>query len=1075
MLFNKRLLKQKINKLDLTEIHNITSAKETLTKWQTALMQSDLDKTKETGVQGQFLIKIFEGVLGYRTQSEGGSEWNMFAEPKTDVDSREADGGLGFFSTSSNQTRVVIELKDAKTNLDAKQKGRKNDQSPVEQAFDYLSKFDGCKWAIVSNFKEIRLYSKERGQGFYESIDLLEIGNEEVLRKFLFLFSKENLINRDRDSVIDDLLKDSFVKEQDISKAFYKTYKETRNHLFNHLSSNNPNIDADILLEKAQKILDRVIFICFCEDLDLIPAGIFRKLLEAAKLSFAPSETKVWDQAKGLFHSIDKGNPPLNINKFNGGLFKGDQVLDNLVIKDEIILELLKLSEYDFDSDLNVNILGHIFEQSISDLEGMRSEITEEQTEKNGGKRKKDGIFYTPEYITRYIVEQAVGGWLMDRKRELGFESLPELTDKDFKSIKTRKGTYKGNNSIEKHRKFWEAYKEKLRDIKVLDPACGSGAFLNQVFDYLYKEGQVVNDALASLKLGQGEIFDLDKHILNNNIFGVDLNEESVQITKLSLWLKTANKSKELTTLDENIKCGNSLVDDPQIVGEKAFNWKEEFKDIFYKGGFDVVVGNPPYVRQELLGEFKSYFSKNYEVFNFTSDLFAYFYEKAFQLLNKNGLFGFISNTFDKTTAGVDLRKYLKENISFVNYIDFTGVQIFDGATTYPIILIGKNSSSNIGEFNYIKVPTNIKTVGFDITLYNSIKVKQNTLDDNSWNFKTDDESTILSKILRHKTIRELYGKSYYGIKTGFNEAFIINKDQKDLLIQKDISSAELIKPFYEGKDILKWNSPPNDKYLIFTRRGTNIESYPAIYEWLNTFRTKLEPKTSPEQKEGRKPGTYKWFEIQDSVDYYKYFEAPKITWANLQAKNKFCFDDKGYYINAPSVIFPSDNKVLLALLNSKLCWFFLKSICVVRSGGYIEVKPQYFEQIPIPSINEDARGFLEQKVEETINIVKQRQDINNQFIRFLKSKYPNILINKKLEAWFNLDFSIFIQELSKQKIKLSISDQNDWMSHIENIKTDYEKLSTLQNKIEVEIDSKIYELYGLDETEIKIIKDSFI
>ena len=204
---------------------------------------------------------------------------------------------------------------------------------------------------------------------------------------------------------------------------------------------------------------------------------------------------------------------------------------------------------------------------------------------KKNGKRKKEGIFYTPEYITRYIVKESIGGWLDDRKKELGFYELPELSAEDYQSIKLiRKkisgsfaNTLKYNNKVEKHLAFWEAYKEKLRNIKVLDPACGSGAFLNQAFDFLYNEGQFVNDKLSALRLGQREIFELDKHILTNNIFGVDLNAESVEITKLSLWLKTANKGKELTALDDDLKCGNSLIDNPAIAGDKAFNWFLEF------------------------------------------------------------------------------------------------------------------------------------------------------------------------------------------------------------------------------------------------------------------------------------------------------------------------------------------------------------------------------------------------------------------------------------------------------------------------------------------------------------------
>ncbi len=1087
MLFNKRLLKQKTNKLNLSEISNIDLLKSTLTKWQTALKESDLDKTKETGVQGQFLIKIFEGVLGYKTQSEGGSEWNMFAEPKTDVDSREADGGLGFFSTSYNQTRVVIELKDAKTNLDAKQKGRKNEQSPVEQAFDYLSKFDGCKWAIVSNFKEIRLYSKERGQGFYESIDLLEIGNEDVLKKFLFLFSKENLINKDRDSVIDDLLKDSFVKEQDISKAFYKTYKETRNHLFNHLSSNNPNIDADILLEKAQKILDRVIFICFCEDLDLIPAGIFRKLLEAAKLSFAPSETKVWDQAKGLFHSIDKGNPPLNINKFNGGLFKEDQVLDNLVIKDEIILELLKLSEYDFDSDLNVNILGHIFEQSISDLEEMRSEITEEQTEKKNGKRKKDGIFYTPEYITRYIVDQAVGGWLMDRKKELGFDSLSELTDEDFKSIKTRKGTYKGNNSVEKHRKFWEAYKEKLRNIKVLDPACGSGAFLNQVFDYLYKEGQVVNEAIASLKLGQAEIFDLDKHILNNNIFGVDLNEESVQITKLSLWLKTANKSKELTTLDENIKCGNSLIDDVQVAGEKAFKWKEEFKEIFDSGGFDVVIGNPPYVKiQGLRTNYTNeteYYIKNFQSAIGKFDIYVLFIELASNLIKNKGKVGFIlPHKFLNSEYGVGVRKFLQKNKLMNRLFHFDGYSVFEDATTYTCLLFLSKTQQE--SFEYIHIDPLLLQSKTDY-IFELQTLRE--LTDKKWEVSSGVNVEILNKLSsNNQKLKDLVEGIYQGIVTVGDDIFMLEGkitgnyfEGYSEALKSDVKlEASLLRPILKGKDVSRYIESRSKYYVIYPHKEINGKTvfisenemqstYPLIYNYFLNFKDELIVK-----KKRYKTNIEQWYSLHRPREL-SIFEQLKIITPYIASRPSATIDEKRFLHNTKvySIVLKDKTEEqyynLLGLLNSKVTWFYIKNTSSLFQGGFYTFSTKFLESLPISEkvFTSEIYIFVKQLIKETERLEALKEKSN----ALLRSEY-RLNLNNDFWTQNEITWDTLDKELIKNKVSLSLTKKEELMNWFSVKQNEFITLKNNIRKLNDDIDNSIFSSYKLSSEDISKI-----
>jgi len=301
--------------------------------------------------------------------------------------------------------------------------------------------------------------------------------------------------------------------------------------------------------------------------------------------------------------------------------------------------ELAEITDYDFDSELNVNILGHIFEQSITDIEEIKSVIADESFDKKKGRRKKDGIYYTPEYITRYIVEQAVGGWLEERKTELGFEMLDELTAKDFDSIKYFKKTgavKSSNQNIKAHLGFWQAYKKKLSGIKVLDPACGSGAFWNQAFDYLYKEGQHVNEEIANLQKGQIEVFRLDEQILKSNLYGVDLNPESVEITKLSLWLKTADRNSELTALDDNIKCGNSLIEDLEVAGERALKWEDEFSEIMEDGGFDVVIGNPPY-GAKFLNKEKEYFRSIYSKIHMrTPESFNYFIFRIESIIHPN-------------------------------------------------------------------------------------------------------------------------------------------------------------------------------------------------------------------------------------------------------------------------------------------------------------------------------------------------------------------------------------------------------------------------------------------------------
>lgn len=431
-LINKKLLIQRIESFEFPIGEKKQKAHSLIDGWQKALKDSDLEKTKEKSVQGKFLNTFFEDILGYTDVTMGQKEWTLIQHPRIENDSMEPDGSLGWFTAQNKLTRVVIELKDAKTPLDKKQLSRAGKYTPVEQAYLYATKYEGCNWIIVSNFKEIRLYNKQKTQEYYEKFEVLELNNETEFKRFYYLLSKDNLISKDKESDIDVLEKNTNAEEQNITKKFYAEFKKIRLNLLDHLINNNSEFTKDVLLEKTQKLLDRLIFTLVCEDTSsLLPLNIVTNTYERTTNSLSPSDERVWTEFKGLFLAIDKGNsrvmPP--INAYNGGLFAFDSVLDNLKIKDDIWQEMIGLAKYDFETDLNVNILGHIFEQSISDLESIKESINlvtesgenlitedgdrievgiKERTVEKIGKRKKDGIFYTPEYITHYIVENAL-------------------------------------------------------------------------------------------------------------------------------------------------------------------------------------------------------------------------------------------------------------------------------------------------------------------------------------------------------------------------------------------------------------------------------------------------------------------------------------------------------------------------------------------------------------------------------------------------------------------------------------------------------------------------------------------
>ncbi|WP_195340563.1 DNA methyltransferase [Fusobacterium sp. 1001295B_180824_G3] len=587
-LFNEKLLREKAN----AEINldNYFEKRKTLNKWINGIKQKNLDESKEEELQGEFLNDIFCIVLGAINKTEWEDKWNLQRETKTKIDGQKADGVLGFFELKGKEDiRAVIELKPPKTLLDQRQKRANDTRTPVEQAFNYAPKYGkSCQWVIVSNYKEIRLY-RANDMTEYQAFFLDKLRDDLEFKKFIYVLSFESLVgNNGKKAKTFELTEEYQKKQLEIEKKFYNEYRDIRLNIFENIRKNNPEINENIIIEKVQKLLDRFLFICFCEDKDLLPAKSYANLV----VKKGKGLENIFEAFTTFSTWINSGNKLNNISCFNGGLFKDDEILNSLSIDNQIFEELEKLANYDFDSELNVNILGHIFEQSISDIEELKRSISGEEYDIKKSKRKKDGIFYTPKYITKYIVENSIKNWLDDKRKELGEDDLPELTVKDFKHNDFNS---KHSKNFKKHLEFWEKYREAVRNIKIIDPACGSGAFLITAFEYLLNYNKYLDNKIFDLLGKQTIDFDRTKEILQKNIFGVDLNKESVEITKLSLWLKTANKNKTLASLENNIKCGNSLIDDNEIAGELAFDWKKEFPEVFENGGFDIVIGNPPY------------------------------------------------------------------------------------------------------------------------------------------------------------------------------------------------------------------------------------------------------------------------------------------------------------------------------------------------------------------------------------------------------------------------------------------------------------------------------------------------
>ncbi|MEJ7675015.1 MAG: Eco57I restriction-modification methylase domain-containing protein [Chitinophagaceae bacterium] len=358
--------------------------------------------------------------------------------------------------------------------------------------------------------------------------------------------------------------------------------------------------------------------------------------------------------------------------------------------------------------------------------------------------------------------------------------------------------------------------------------------------------------------------------------------------------------------------------------------------EVFKQGGFDAVIGNPPYVRQEMLGDIKQYLQKKYKVFHGMADLYSYFVEKGIGLLNDKGFFGIIvANKWMRANYGEPLRKWFKEQ-SIYQIVDFGDLPVFQNATTYPCIVIAGKNVPRTGLEPMYRFVVDVKTLEFEtLAQYindNKENFQQDKLEDSGWNLGSEAEQKLLMKLNTFGTPLGDYvnGNIYYGIKTGLNEAFVIDEATKSRLIAEDKKSAEIIKPFLGGKNIKRYEVCRSNKFLIFTKRGIQIDNYPAVKTYLLQFKQQLVPKPKDYKGadwKGRKPGAYLWYELQDAIDYFEEFEKTKIVIPDIALQMQGTFDKSNFYLGNTGYIIPSDDKYLLGIFEFQCYTIFIFKI----------------------------------------------------------------------------------------------------------------------------------------------------
>jgi hypothetical protein len=1065
------------------------------------------DLLNERSSETAFIQRFFAQTWGYHLQGHETTAYTC--RPQYELSGAGQSGGMGFADLALGHfggdgvPQVLCEFKDIRSGLDAKQARKGNTRSPIEQCFDYLqSAWQGRDrdaltepfFALVTDMNEFRLYARRLGRGQFQRFvisgpasatepSLLADTPAAAFRRFVFwrLFRPDMLLADRGAPSLDRLLRDQVIREKTIEKDFYREYHDYREFVYRSLVEANPDFigTRGQLVRLTQRFLDRCIFILFCEDMGRVlhyPPALLRDILsEKSQSRFYDSEgSGPWDEMRALFRAMrDGGNFGSHaIDKFNGGLFEQDPALDSLHIPAKVFCApgqathlldhkrtLLYFSAaYNFglssaagERAISLYTLGRIFEQSITELEIMEAEADGRVSINKLSKRKTDGVYYTPEWTVSTIVEQTVGARLEDIKTELGFDTLPPLDDtaiaeyRVFLNDKRRAAPTAG-----KWIAFFDKYRLRLGQLRIVDPACGSGAFLIQALNRLVEEYRWLVAEEERITGGR-RLFDQDaiiRSILSHNIYGVDINQESVEITKLALWLHTAAPGQPLCSLDQNIRCGNSLVgpdfaafydqrnqtlfeqvDENERERINAFGWHAAFPDVFSHGGFDCVIGNPPYIKLQHFRRAQvdtaAYLveAKNPDgtpVYASTQsgnfDMYLPFIEKGIRLLKPEGRMGYIApNVWMINEYGKPLRQLVRRTRSLDRWLDFKSHQIFDEAITYTSLQFFRGS------------PCEALTCAFAPD-GNAAAIQWENADQIPYEELPEEDAWTLAPKAEMEFVRNLITRSgsmlkscngiFVGIQTSLNEIFHLEeitpgKFRNLIMPESELVELEsdLIHPLVKGPGAKRysWESGNMRILVPYATNGNKAvlipeaelkSRYPKTWSYFSRYETKLR-----EREKGKMDLPTGWWAYNYPKNIEKQLK-PRLLVAGTAPELRVTADFNGDVVQddrrvfAISVEDSSDLGFLLGLLNSPVCGYVFKRIARPKSGGFFDIEKQFIAPLPIPDATPAQRLDIGHRARELQELHTRRRDTIAKLDQRLHSAQITLLSPAPKEDW---------------------------------------------------------------------------
>lgn len=963
------------------------------------LTPAAIKKHTEADTRRIFIMPLFQA-LG----------WDVYSREEVAEEVKAASGRVDYVFKLHGVSQFYLEAKALRAEL--------TKPEYVKQAITYAYS-KGITWAVLTDFEGLQVYNAQTGRLF------INPSHDNYLKDFddLWLLSRESLEN----NILNEKAEKygALLPRLGIEQRLYNQLRQWREDLFTQLYRYNPNLSFNQVDEIIQRFFNRLVFIRTCED----------RRIEDRVLLGAVHEWRSKGHQGELIETLRR------IFRYFDGYYDSDlfeiHLTDQVFIESTIIEGIINglyeipggMASYDF-SLIDADVLGAVYEQYLGHVAtvvkqrakeaqirmdlGYPVEPTFELTAKKE-RRKEHGIYYTPRFITNYIVKETVGHFLEE-----------------------------------------SSYNEIL-NMKILDPACGSGSFLIRAYDELlnyhaYRRSKSVSE------LDQYERLP----VLTGNIFGVDLDTQAVEIACLNLLLRSLAKRETLPSLADNIRQGNSLISGTEEAlksyfgdnwrEKKSFNWEQEFEDIMAEGGFDIVIGNPPYVRiQTLPRDEADYYREQYRSAFGSFDIYILFLEQAIKLLKPGGRLGFItSGKFLKADYGKKIQQILRQECTVESIIDLSAQQVFAEATTYPVIVVLKKGIEE-KPLRYAFIPENIDfskaTPPIDVSMLPTSTTNQEAVVKGIWPPMASD-STLLTKLAQNTIpLRELSERIFVGLQTSADKVYILEKRSEpsegivrvyshSLEHEFELESA-LLKPLLSGKDTERYGHPIPNQLLLFPYNVIKGKAelispqefavaYPKCWEYL------LQNRETLENREQGKMRHEKWYAYvypkNLALHDRRKMAIPRLVsrLAAVYDRNRIFYLDN---VDVGGLILKEKDDAqylyILGLLNSRLLDFYLHRISVPFRGGFYSANRQFLEPLPIRCIDFD--NLTEKKMHDDLVALVERM----------------LELNKRLAPIRNTP----------------CNERDEILRKIE--------------RADSEIDNLVYDLYGLTEEERKIIEGS--